>query len=369
MTKLKVGMFALLAAATAFWTALRDEAISQTDEPLTQIKLEQTAFVVKSWRTDGSHLIAVKGKLTFDGQPVANVLLNTGTNGRSIRTREDGSFELLVDRSLLVNRSVHATSVHDAKIAGKPVRKQEADQILSASSAIRVYHPIHVIKTERSDSDANRINVHARISSDPDDKVSFFRIDKYRIAGQVEDAEGKPVKDAIVWIDRDRGEGFAKSTPTDSNGRYELVYWPEDEETNLTVIVGTRRFTLPEGRAFILPRNSSAEIRIRLPREGSVIDDKPPTLVCTTSRGAMYTGLLAGLDVPPEVPYSVTIPDRHGRFILTVPEDAWLKRPPFFETRLTKFVGREKALKAGDKLPNDFIQPSDRDPRVIPSGF
>ncbi|QJD82867.1 carboxypeptidase-like regulatory domain-containing protein [Cohnella herbarum] len=366
---IKICLFVFLGAASAYGIRMTSshEANAQAEVLQGQIELDRTTFVVKTWRKDGTHLTAVKGKLTFNGQPVENAVLQSDTSRRSIRTEENGSFELIVDRSLPVYAPIRAVSVQDAKIAGKPIGKKEADLLLTTTSAISVYHPIEVTKTELSKTDGNMIKVHARILSDYGDKVSFFQVDKYRIAGTVTDAGGNPVKDAIVWIDRDRGEGFAKSTPTDQDGKYEMYYWPEEEETNLTVIVGTRRYALPANKVFILPRNTSVDIGIRLPREGTVIEDKPPTLDCKTSMGATYAGLLAGLDVPPEVRYSVTIPDRNGRFVLTVPEEVWKQRPPFYETRITKFVGQEKFLKAGDSLPIGFVQPGDHDPRVIAS--
>ncbi|MBO9609388.1 MAG: carboxypeptidase regulatory-like domain-containing protein [Paenibacillaceae bacterium] len=360
----KARLFVLLfAAATALLPAICPNANAQPESPQGRIELEQATFVAKSWQSDGSHLVLAKGKLTFGERPVANALLQAGPQGRSISTGEDGSFELFVDRSLVANKLVKVMSVDGATIAGNTIRREEADSILSAASAIRVYHPIEVTRVEPADSDAGRVKVHARFKIEAGDKISFFRIDKYRISGQVADADGSPVKDAIVWIDRDRGEGFAKSTPTDRNGNYEMYYWPEEEETNLTVIVGTRRYALPEGKVINLPRHTSVDIRIRLPKTGEVIDDKPPALVCTTSVGATYTGLLAGLDVPPGTAYSVTIPDRDGRFVLTVPKDEWEKRPLFFETVLTKFVAQEKVLKAGDELPDGFVQSVDHDPK------
>ncbi|WP_169306632.1 carboxypeptidase-like regulatory domain-containing protein [Cohnella pontilimi] len=361
----KTRLIVLLAAGITLCTASHADVNAQPEVHPGRMELEQTSFTAKTWESDGSHLTAIQGKLTYGERPVANALVQAGTQGRTIPTKKDGTFELLVDRSLIVNKLVRVVSVQDATIAGKPIEKGEADTILSASSAITVYHPIEVTKVMPSDTDASQVKVHARFRIEKGDRISFFRVDKYRISGQVVDADGSPVKDAIVWIDRDGGESFAKSTPTDRNGRYEMFYWPEEEETNLTVIVGTRRFELPEGKVFILPRNTSVDLRIRLPREGSVIDDKPSELVCTTSKGATYTGLLAGLDVPPGTPYFVTIPDREGRFVLTVPKDVWEKRPLFFETLLTKFVARDKILKAGDELPVGFVQPGNHDPRLL----
>ena len=57
-----------------------------------------------------------------------------------------------------------------------------------------------------------------------------------------------------------------------------MYYWPEEAETNLTVVVGTKRYTLPKNKVYILPRNTSVNIDITLPREGTVIDDKPAVL-------------------------------------------------------------------------------------------
>ncbi|MBO9598894.1 MAG: carboxypeptidase regulatory-like domain-containing protein, partial [Cohnella sp.] len=357
-------VYLIIAVGMALWPDSRSIAQAHKEVQQARIELEQTTFFVKAWRGDGSHLAANKGRLTLGERPVANALLQVDTKGRTIRTGEDGSFDFIVDRSLIAYKPVRVTSVDEATMDGKPIGNRDAAAILSASSAISVYHPIEVTKVEPSNRDEGKVKVHARILSEAGDTISFFQADKYRISGKVGDADGKPIKDAIVWIDRDRGEGFAKSTPTDKDGKYEMYYWPEDEETNLTVIVGANRYALPDGKVLKLPRNTSVDIRIRLPKAGTVIDDKPPMLVCSTAKGATYTGLLAGLDVPSGTPYTLTIPDRHGRFVLTVPKDAWDKSPLFFETRLTKFFGQEKILKAGDEIPAGFLRPGSQDPKV-----
>ncbi|WP_168122877.1 carboxypeptidase-like regulatory domain-containing protein [Paenibacillus sp. HB172176] len=354
--------FAVLAAM--LWTNSGYRANAQKEANAAHIELEQTTLTVKAWRNDGSHLMAIKGKLSYEEHPVANALLVTEPAGKSILTDKEGVFELIVDRSLITRKPVRVASLDEARIDGEPVTEEAAELLLAVSDAISVYHPIEVTKVEPLLSDGSRVKVHARIMSESEDRISYFRADKYRIAGSVEDADGKPVKNAIVWIDRDQGEGFAKSTPTDEFGNYEMYYWPEEEDTNLTVIAGTRQYALPAGKVLILPRHTSVNIRIRLPRAGSIIEDKPPMLICTTSKGATYSGLMAGLDVPAGTPYSLTIPDEAGRFVLTVPKDAWEKGPLFFETLLTKFVERDKVLKAGDELPVDFVQGKEHDPRI-----
>lgn len=357
-------LFVWFAAITVLWAASGMAVNARSEVAQARIELEESTFTVKLWRSDGSQLEHLKGRLTYGDQAVANAVIQVDKTGRFIQTQEDGSFEFIVDRSLIAKKPVRVISVENALIAGKPIEQEAANAVLSASAEISIYHPIEVMKVEPSDTDQSQVKVHARFKIGAEDKIAFFRVDKYRISGLVEDADGKPMKNALVWIDRDSGEGFAKSTPTDQAGRYEMYFWPEEEDTNLTVIVGKQRYTLPEGKVFKLPERTSVEIRIRLPREGTVIDDKPPNLVGMTTKGATYTGLLAGLDVPPGTPYSVTIPESDGHFVVTVPKEIWQRGPLFFETVMKKFIGQDPFLKAGDELPVGFVEPDERSPRL-----
>lgn len=331
------------------------------------LDIDQTSYTLKQWKDDGSHTVSSKGKLLIGDQPVAHAIIHVGDSKRDIETAEDGSFEMLVDQSLLSQVPVHVVSIDKATVGGQPIAKDTADELLAATTYINVYYPIETTKVEPSAKDPSQVEVHGRVVSQQGDIVSFFQIDKYRIGGIVKDADGNPVKDAVVWIDRDEGEGFAKSTPTDENGRYYMYYLPEDDEgTNLTVTTdnATKRYTLPKGRVFYIPDHTSVDINITLPKEGTEIVDKPPTLVAQTSPGAMYTGILVGLNVPSDVAYTATIPDKDGNFVITLPKSEWEKNPTFFETKMTKFV-EDRDLTWGDTLPSRFIEPGANDPKDI----
>lgn len=328
------------------------------------LALERDSFTLRQWKNDGSHVTAMGGTLKLGDLPVAGAVIHAGASKRDIVTENDGSFELTVDRSLLSEIPVRVVGVDQARMGGKPLNEQAAGALLKAEAFYSVYYPIEITSTADAPGKDGEVEVHARIVSDPGDVVTFFQVDKYRIGGKVKNADGTPVKDAVVWIDRDEGEGFGKSTPTDAEGRYELFYLPEqDEGTNLSVTIGTMRYTLPENRVFHIPEETSVQINITLPAEGTVIDDKPPTLVSVTSPGAMYTGVLAGLRVPEGTSYTVTIPDKEGRFVLTVPKDVWETKPSFFETKMTRFV-EDRQLTWGDSLPAGFLRAEAGDPAV-----
>jgi hypothetical protein len=329
-----------------------------------RFELDQSSFSLKQWKMDGSHLTSTKGKLLLDNQPVVGSILHASNIKKDIMTGDDGSFELAIDQSLLASTKVNVKSLEKATVSGKPLTEEMSKDLLAAGANVKVYYPIRVSKVEAFPQDASKVQVHGQIVAYNKDVVSYFQVDKYRIGGVVKDADGNPVQNAVVWFDRESGEGFGKSTPTDENGKYSIYYVPENEETNLTVTLGTIKYTLPEGKVFIMPENTSVEINITLPKEGTIIEDKPPNLVSITSPGAMYTGILAGLDVPEDTPYTVTIPDKDGSFVVTVPKQVWEQKPAFFETNLSKFV-EVGSFTWGKTLPPNFVKPGPNDPKII----
>lgn len=328
-----------------------------------QLEIEKPVFSLSPWKSDGSHMTSVKGRLLIDDLPVANGVLHPSNHTNPIITGKDGSFRLTVDQSLLSDIKLKVASLKQATVSGKSLSGEMEQELQAASATVSVYYPIRIKKVEPSRQDPSQVQVSGQIIPGKGNVVSYFQVDKYRLGGVVKDADGHPVKDAVVWFDRDDGEGFGKSTPTDEEGNYSIYYWPEDEDTHLSVTKGAKRYTLPEGKVFKMPENTSVEIDITLPRKGTVIEDKPPTLVSVTSAGAMYTGVLVGLNLPEDIPYTATIPDKHGDFTLTVSKKAWEQKPAFFETTASKFV--KESLSWGDTLPANYIHPDEEDPKHI----
>ncbi|CAM3881090.1 carboxypeptidase-like regulatory domain-containing protein [Cohnella lubricantis] len=347
--------------------SVRQAAIAavQTDKRDIDFRLDRTKLPLRQWRSDGSHITTVTGRLLVGGKPVAGAILRSGTSRYDITTDQDGVFRWQVDQSQLSAADVRVFSLDRATIGGRPIRQDEAEQLLKSSAPLSVYYPIRVQEVREIEGGAGEVEVHARIVSAEGDTISFFQVDKYRIGGTVRDADGRPVRDAVVWIDRDGGEGFGKSTPTDARGEYQIFYLPDQEEgTNLAVVVGAKRYTLPKNKVLHIPDDTSVKIHITLPKEGIVINDQPPALTCEKSPGMMYTGVLAGLNVPPDTRYTVTIPDDEGNFVLKVAKEVWDRHPVFFEEKLTKFV-EDRELEAGDSLPSSFLEPGANDPKNI----
>jgi hypothetical protein len=346
---------AILFLTAAVLAGCTDSKSNKQDQDF-KLTVEQTSFSLKQWKSDGSHRSSIGGTFMQGNQPVANAVLHAGNSKRNIETGDDGSFQILLDQSLLGETNVQVISLDHATINGKPIPQDQADKGIALSSALNVYYPIKIISTTVSAQDPDKTEIKGRLIADKTASVAFFQEDKFKIAGHVKAMDGKPVQGAIVWIDRDRGEGFAKSTPTEDNGYFSMYYLPEqDEDTNLTVDYKSVKYTLPANKVFHFPENTSLNIDITLPREGTVIEDKPPTLVNHTAPGALYVGMMVGLDVENDVSYKVTIPDAEGNFTMTVPTKVWEGNPTFFETNMSKFIEKDK-LKPGDSVPSSFIE-------------
>jgi len=338
---------------------------SGKDEADFRFQFDQTSFSLKQWKTEGTHRSTVNGSYLYGDQPVANAILHAGNSKRDIETGEDGSFRILLDQSLLGETNVHVVSLENATVGGKPLSSEISGKGMAASASLNIYYPIEIYSATVSARDPDMTEIRGRLIADKQASVAFFQEDKFRISGIVKDADGGPVQGAVVWIDRDAGEGFAKSSPTDENGRYSMYYLPEDDEdTNLSVAVGNVKYTLPEGKVFRFPEDTSLNIDIVLPREGTVIDDKPPTLVSHTAPGALYSGLLVGLDGMEDAEYTVTIPDGEGNFVLTLPTKSWERNPTFFETNMKKFIDEDE-FEPGDSIPSSFIEIEQNAPRNI----
>ncbi|MFD2332614.1 carboxypeptidase-like regulatory domain-containing protein [Cohnella sp. GCM10020058] len=351
----------LLAAVAAGCT----ENSKEKEQAALQIRLDETAFTLKQWKMDGTHRSSVNGTLLLGEQPVQGAILRTGESKRNIETDASGKFEILLDQSLLGTTDVNVVNLDQATVDGKPMDREAIEKGTEATASLRVFHPVTVESAAPSEQDPDQTVVKGRLLADNTASVAYFQEDKYRIGGTVKDADGHPVQGATVWIVRDEGEGFAKSVETDAAGRYEMYYLPEeDEETDLNVRYNSMVYTLPKGKVYHIPEDTSVNIDITLPKEGTVIVDKPPTLVSHTAPGALYTGMLVGLNVPEGTDYTVTIPDAEGHFTLTVPSKVWEQKPTFFETNMTAFIEQGKK-KAGDPIPGSFIKAEPNAPRNI----
>jgi len=330
-----------------------------------QIKLSTDSLDMSTWMIDGNHMADVKGTLLSGDKPVEGAVVQLA-NFREITTDKNGNFDFSIDRSKLDIKEVKVVSAENAKIDGKKVSKDDHNKLVGVSNNVAIRYPVIIDSVSTNANDASLVDVEAHAKMPEGQEFPGFGIDRYEITGTVKDADGNPVEGAVINIRRDGVEGFSISPPTDKDGKYQFFYLPDDEEAHYFYVVynGTR-YSLPENRIYMFPEDTSVNIDVMLPKTGTVIDDKPPTLVTHTLLGAHYTGLLFGLEVPDNVNYTVTIPmEEDGSFTVTLPKTEWEKKPTFYETIFNMYM--EEGKDSGDTISSsDLAKPTAKDPSGI----
>lgn len=337
-------LLGLAATALTFSLAACLGSPSATDAPT--LTVTPTQFAIVSWSATGDQQSTATGTLTAGGHPLSGQTV-LAQNGQHFKTDKDGHFTFQVDRSKLAHLTfMTLTDKGQAR----------------AHAKVNVAYPVVI---EQVVQNANQVKVQGRLVDANGNPPPVFRIANYRVSGTVHDASGKPVKGAIVSLVADGGEQWSKSQPTDENGAYTLFFTP-DEETLYRVTVGKTQYTLPPGRVFQFPQQSSLSVDVKLPATGTYIHDQSGDLRGHTTPGAVYTGIAVGVVDHQGNPYYATAPTTDGRFTLTLPSDLWQSgKLAWFEREINAFTPEQ--VRPGSSLPAAWTQqkPSSSDPQGL----
>ena len=345
MKKIFIGIISGLAIASL--------AACSGEKTDSNFHLEKKTLTVVPWKYDGTQSETVKAKLTLNGKPVEGAEVETALKATK-KTDKNGEVAILLNKDRILKKTVSVINADEAKIDGKTLSDKEKKSIVGLKDTLTIEYPISVQSVKSNEKDKTLVDVNGQVKLAKEQYYPTFVPSLYKIAGIVKDADGHPVKDATVNFRRDGVEGFTMSKPSNKNGEYELYYLPEDEEDHyMAVIYKNTVYTLPPNKVYNFPEDIGVTIDITLPKTGTVIADKPPTLVTKTAPGALYKGTLIGVNVPKNVKYTITIPKPDGTFTLTLPKSEWEKNPTFFETIYTNYLVQPK--KSGDLIDSNFI--------------
>lgn len=321
--------------------------------------VEQNAFEVTSWKNDDSHNKIIKGKLTVGDKPVgkADILYD---NKKVIQTATDGSFSFLINQTVLSHKQLVVQSADNALLDGKAMNKSLQDALKKQAIDLDVYYPISILNTE---TNGEKVSVQARLKAPKNNNYHTVELDKYIAKGVVKDANGTPVSGAIVSIIEDELEGWARSKPSNDKGEYILKFMSEDANRMIRVSVGDKQYKLPAERRIQFPEETSVHVDITLPNEGFVITDKPPFLISQTMNGAVYSGIIPGINAPKES-YEMTVPALDGTFHFTIDKKVWDSHPTFYETYVEAYTTEN--VEFGKAIPKELVKdPLPSEPKNI----
>src|SRR6266511_1811010 len=259
---------------------------------------------VRGWRANSSNVQFVTGRVLRGGRPVAGAQVKVGPYTLRARTNSQGRYRYPVDVTVPRRHVVRA---------GR------------ARAAIDVVYRLVGVRARVQRNGAVVVSGRVTLANGrtaPPPVVLFT----YQLSGRITDAQGQPVRNAVVvtrTLDRDF---WTFSSPSDAQGRYTSFFTASDRSgadpvpMNVQVALATTNYLVASGRNPRFKRLRNASMDVTLPASGTTMQ-----LSDTTSyAGAVYEGLLVGVSGRRGVikPLAARWPDRSGRFSLTLPASA-----------------------------------------------
>lgn len=323
------------------------------------IKLTQTELPVKAWQMDNSHMTTIHGQVLMDNQPVAYADVAISTM-KTVNTDPNGNFSALIDQSQPLQIPVHIQSLDKATVGGKEMDKGMKTSLEKTAAEMQIAYPIEIKRVSQAPGHPDQVEVHAQAQLETKTYFPALIFDRYGWYGIIMDSSGAPVQDAVVELLDGEGESLTSSEPSGEQGDYLIEAIPKNvEAVSLLVKTNGRSCNLEKGAFITIPHQTSLEVDISLPeekdgkKEGNISSGM---LRMKLLAGAVYQGIMIGVQSGEPLEYTSTVPSRDGSFILTMPKKVWEKNPYLYETKIRLF--KSSPVRPGDIISSESIPPA-----------
>jgi hypothetical protein len=299
----------------------------------------QSRLFVQGWNANSSNTPLVSGRVVLRGAPVRGARVAVGPYTIPAATDANGRFRYPINITEPRRYVARVVSASRATVRGRRLGAADRSAVLRARGAFTVAYRLTGLKASVQRN--GNVLVTGRVGFAGGAAAPRVVLYTYQIRGRVTNAEGQPVRGAVVvtrTLDRDF---WTLSTPTDASGRYTSFFAASDKsESNpvgmsVQVSVGNTSYTYPVTQPVRFTRLRSAELDIRLPAAGAGLPPATPRTVA----GAVYQGLLVGVSGRNGVirPVSARWLDARGRFSLVLPRSAQGQTLRFWQNQRTFF--------------------------------
>jgi alcohol dehydrogenase (cytochrome c) len=320
---------------------------------------------VRQWDANSSNLASVGARVLYNGRPVSGARISVDGWAVPRATDTSGTFTYPADATLPRRHVARVTSASGATIGGDALTPTQRSALLSASGGISVGYRVSGLSARRG---GGGIVLTGRLTYGENLAPSPVLLYTYLLKGTVTDAEGKPVKGAIVTTRTGDRQYWTQSRKTGANGQYASFLVAADTigskpvPMNVAVAVGDQAYAQPIGAVVDFGYLKSAVMNIRLPGATTTplngISSNPVD-------GAIYQGLVVGVVGKGRTirPLSATWPSRSGQFSLVLPASSagstvsvWQSFRQFFSTAPPHPGGPINASVYPVSLPKDAPQ-------------
>jgi hypothetical protein len=241
--------------------------------------------------------LRTQGRVTLAGKPVSGVAVRVDGWVAPVTDR-DGLFTYPADNTMPARHVVSVASVTGASVDGRKLTQGEQNELLAAKGGVSVGYSISHIST-RSGPEGTVI-LSGQIGYGKGLAPHPVQLYSYELTGTVTDANGTPVKGAIVTTRTGDHKFWTFSAPTGANGRYTSFLVAADQEGDnpvpmaVAVSVGANAYTEPVTDTVNFPALQSSRLDIQLPTSPGATLVKS-SLNPQAIPGATYRGLLVGV--------------------------------------------------------------------------
>ena len=327
------------AAASAQLPGSRDAASGGRARVVTQ-----PAIFVRPWDADSSNLQVMTGRVLLGGSPVVGARVSVDGYKAPRLTGSDGSFAYSADATIAKRYVARVAALGRARVRGRALSEPEKRALLGPRAGLNVGYALSGVRANVQ-TDGN-VLVTGRVADTRGTPPPPVRLVTYRLSGTITDADGKPVRGAVVITRTQDRDFWTFSTASDAAGRYTSFFSASDEtssdpvQLSVGVALGGTNYGGVLGTNASFDRLHSSVLDVQLGSGGKYTLSKPDA-----TTGAIYQGLLVGVSGPGGVirPLRATWPDRAGRFSLLLPPSArgatlrfWENQHQFFSVRAAR---------------------------------
>jgi PQQ-dependent dehydrogenase (methanol/ethanol family) len=289
-----------------------------------RIVLDANQITVRGWTPSSNDTVAVHGRLTLNGRPVTGARIRVDSYVLPGTTDANGGFQYPADYTLARRHLVAVVGARSARVGGTALTASQQRAVLRAGSAFSVAYKVSGLRARIGKGGNVILTGHlANTTGIAPPTVVLYT---YQLTGRITDAGGKPVAGAFV-VTRTQDRNFwTFSQPSNADGQFRSYYTASDQAgkdpvpLSMQVTLGKVAYGLPVGITVSFKALQSANVNLQLPASPGNPVASPPTV----TRGAIYQGLLVGVQGPKGtiVPVGGNWPDRNGNFRLVLPPSA-----------------------------------------------
>jgi alcohol dehydrogenase (cytochrome c) len=308
-------------------------------------------LVVKPWDPSSSNFETVQGHVTLAGRPVAGVAVTVGGWADPSHTDANGAFGYPLDVSTPGRHVVKVVGVSHATVGGHALGVAERAAVLGRTGGIDVGYQLTGLSAHRGAHGTVVIKGRMSYGEGAPPSVLLY---SYELRGKITDANGNPVKGAIVTTRTNDRQYWTQSRPSGANGSYASFLVAADQEGDdpvpmqVGIAVGSTSYAEPAADEIDFAKLRSATLDVRLPGSPSTGLVKS-TLVPQAVAGSIFQGLLVGVVGGKGGvirPVGASWPDTSGRFRLVLPPSAAGQTVQFWESE-RQFFSRTPAKAGG----------------------